>query len=122
MVNPGFAFEGLVAIPGGDCAQIFVLRKPVSVKGIWLSIDRSSYYGEVNIFGFCPFNAGYPPYLIGLCRYLQSPEIHQRHISLPTRQLAFCTGSLWNFRLQPGFTVLELIREDSAYNRKYVPK
>jgi len=68
MVNPGFAFEGLVAIPGVNYTQNTPLRKPVSAKGIWLSIDRSSYNGGVNISGFCPFNTGYPPYLIGLCR------------------------------------------------------
>jgi hypothetical protein len=71
MVNPGFVFEGMVAIPGGNFAQKTTLPKPVSVKGIGMSIDRSSYYMEVNISGFCPFNTGNLSYLIGLCRHLQ---------------------------------------------------
>src|ERR1700746_1658300 len=50
---------------GRQHAEDTPLRKSVSAKGIWLSIDHSSYYGEVNISGFWPFDTGYLPTLSG---------------------------------------------------------
>ena|SRR5215469_4918663 len=122
MVNPGFVFEGVVAIPGGDSAQKTTLRKPVSAKGIGLSIDRSSYYEEVNISALYPFITGNLSYLIGLCRHLQRPEIHQRHLARADKGEAFCTSPIWNFEFDVGFKVAGFFGRNSAHTGKVRPE
>src|ERR1700746_697223 len=94
---------------GRQHAEDTPLRKSVSAKGIWLSIDHSSYYGEVNISGFWPFDTGYLPTLSGFVGSCNLRGYTNVTCSFRDWVSRFPQISMWNFRLQAGFNLTKAL-------------